>query len=515
MTKIDLPCTVLGRNPDCVGESGLQFSGGAGIVRRARHHASPMGSGRNGGNRLTGGGGVMAELAVGDHSCVSTVGISDLGQRGKITVKPYIVKFGLAFFVAAIGLVADDATAQTVQFDPGFGRNELFLRKFDVAVSERPQPQFDPVPIYNQGSFLFLETAAVAELTDNVFATKDDRVSDLVMQANVNARFVTDWRRHRVNAYASGTLRRYAETTTENSELFGVGAAGILEIDEKGGSLQAGGQVRRLQVSRTNTESPFSSLLPIFYTQANAFVGATYGGQQLHFSAVGAYERQRFDTGNDVSQTDEFRDRDIYSVKGVAEYAVVPAVSAKIAVEGQRRDFIRNGVLGDRDSDSIEITAGANFEMAVLMRARVDVGYISRSFKNPNFVDVNGLIYDARLEYFPTRLVTITAAARRSVSESSRIGVGAFIADTYSMKVDWEYLRNVIVTSQFYTGHDSFQGLDLDYDRIGGSVGVRYRYSRAIEFNGLASVEQRSADGTVDAREFFLSVVKFSLAYKF
>lgn len=513
MTKIDLPCIVLGRNGDGIRKLGLQLSGRADIARQACNGCKV--AGRNGGFRLADGRGFGAELALGNHGCVSALDALGIGRRSKVSIKPKGIASGLAIVLAALGLGATDAAAQTVQFDPSFGRNELFLRRFDVAVSDRPQPQYDAVPIINQGSFLYLETAAVAELTDNVFATKDDRISDLVMQANANARFITDWRRHRVTAFASGTLRRYAETTTENSDLYGAGIAGILEIDQKGGSLQAGGQFRRLQVSRTNTESPISSEQPIFYDQSNLFFGGTYGGQQLHVSALASYESQRFESGGDVSQTDEFRNRDIYTLRGTAEYAVVPSVSAKIAVEGQRRDFIQDGVLGDRDSDSIEIIAGTNFEMAMLMRARLDVGYISRSFKNPNFVDVDGLTYDARLEYFPTRLVTVTAGARRSVSESARIGVGAFIAETYSMKVDWEYLRNVVVTGQIYTGMDSFQGLDLDYDRLGGSLGVRYRYSRAIEFNGLASFEERSADGTVDAREFFLSVVKFSLTYKF
>lgn len=225
----------------------------------------------------------------------------------------------MTVFILAIG----SASAQTVQFDPAFGRNPLFQRKLDVAVMDRPQPQFDPVPIFNGGSFLFLETATAAEVTDNVFATRDNRVADVVVQANANARLVTDWRRHRVTAYATGTLRRYADTTTENSDLFGLGISGLLEVDERGGSLQAGGQIRRLQVSRTNTDSPFSSALPLFYNQVNVFLGGTYGGQELHVSAVGSYDVQRFDSNNDVSQIDEFRDRDILTLKATAAYALL------------------------------------------------------------------------------------------------------------------------------------------------------------------------------------------------
>ena len=128
---------------------------------------------------------------------------------------------------AAMVGMAGPAQAQSVSFNPDYGRSGQFLRRFDVAVAQRPQPQFDAVPIRLDSFDLLATASAAVEPNDNIYAVENDRKADLVTSLSASADIASDWSRHGVRAFARGSVIRYLDNSTENVDVYGVGASGF------------------------------------------------------------------------------------------------------------------------------------------------------------------------------------------------------------------------------------------------------------------------------------------------
>lgn len=417
---------------------------------------------------------------------------------------------------AALFGVTAPAHAQSVTFNPDYGRSGQFLRRFDVAVADRPQPQFDAVPIRLDSFDLLATAAATVEPNDNIYAVENDRKADVITALSASADIASDWSRHGVRAFARGSVIRYLDNSSENVDIYGVGASGRFDVGPRGSTVQVGAQHDRNFVSRLATESTTVTIGQITVDDTRAFIGGTFGERSLRLSGTFDVSRQRFSRNSDFLPLDEFRDRDLYHIRLKGEYALSPSLSGFVRVDANRRDFLASAVdRPDRDSNGVEATVGSSFELAILVRGEVAVGYVQQRFASPVYRDYSGLAYHAQLEYFPTRLVTVTANADRDVRDSSRIGIGAFIANTYSIKADYELLRNLLLTPQVGVGRDSFQGLDLDYSRFSASMTARYTMNRRFVFGAGVNYDSRDAEGTALAREFNVLRGRVQAIYRF
>ena len=408
------------------------------------------------------------------------------------------------------------AGAQVAAFQPDTGRSGLFNRNREVAVMDRRQPLYDAQPI-RVGSFGVLASAtARLGYTDNIFATKTNRDAAVYGSVTGVADATSDWSRHQLRGFARVDVVGFENTSSENVTLYTIGGTGRYDIAE-GANVQAGGQYGRNVVSRLSGRSPTVPTRRVTYDEGRAFIGATYGAQRLRLAGTLRVVEQNYARVATADQTgfQDFADRTVVDGSGRVEYAIGPAVSAFVQVAANDRHFReRQPGRPIRDSHGLEVTAGTSFETPALIRGEVSLGYIQQTFDDSAYRDYSGLAYRAQIQYFPTQLVTVTATADREIDDASIVGVGAFVASTFTLRADYELRRNVIITPQLGYALETYRGYDLQYQRYFGRLEARYTLSPKIVATARYSIDVRNADGTEPGREFTVNQLQAGITYR-
>lgn len=373
----------------------------------------------------------------------------------------------------------------------------------NVSVLQRSRPDYDPLGI-RRGSFEIFPTLLVeGGATDNVYLTPNDTVGDgfVIVAPRVLAR--SDWSRHQLLLSGGANLRRYLDETPRNQDEWDLNALGRADVTGDL-SLTLEGQAARAQ------EAPFTGAV-------QSDVAALSSYQRRMLAARGTYVTGRtrvtlaydfssfdfsditFASGTRRSQAD--RDRDIHRITGQVEYALSPSLSvfgqvAHADTNYERRLF--NG-LANRDSDGQRALIGVNFDLSAFIRGSIGAGYTWRNYDSPLYADVDGLSAEARVEYFPTQLTTVTFAARRLLDDSNISNTGAFFDNQVSLRVDHELLNNLLLNLGVVAARQDYVDSPFESDiyRIFG--GARYLVSRSVQLQGTVGYAKRSDNGGLAA----------------
>ena len=383
----------------------------------------------------------------------------------------------------------------------------LFRRDRNVSVMERPRPEYTTPPI-QIGAFLFSPTLDLdARYNDNIFASEDNRRSDFVGVVNPRLSVGTTWSRHGL-ALDAGMLRReYADFPEESVWNFSLDGRGRIDI-VRDTFVEIGASHAALTEARTTAGAANLAVRPVEYDQT----GLSLDGEREfgRFRVRAGTGWRQFDY-TDAVQSDgtpldqDFRDRDVmlYSLRG--DYAVSPgtAVFARLRANRNRYDLAPPLVEFNRDSSSYAADMGADFEIGGLARGAVGLGYAWQDHDDPALSGIEGVSADARVEWFPTQLTTVTALASREITESAIAESGGFIGSSAGVTVDHELLRNLILSAGVSVAKDRYSGIDREDRRwsatgsaiwlVNRHVGLRASYSYADQ-------ESTGIDGNQDYR---------------
>lgn len=179
---------------------------------------------------------------------------------------------------------------------------------------------------------------------------------------------------------------------------------------------------------------------------------------------------------------------------GQVEYAVSPslAVYGQLAYADTRYDRgLLNG-LPNRDSDAWRLIGGVNFDLSAFMRGTLGFGYVRRNYRSPIYDDVGGLSVEARVEYFPTQLTTVTLHARRLLDDSNIGGTGAYFDNQLALRVDHELRTNVLLNAGAAIARQDYIGSRIHSDIARLDTGARYLISRELQLQGNIGYAVRS-----------------------
>jgi hypothetical protein len=124
----------------------------------------------------------------------------------------------------------------------------------------------------------------------------------------------------------------------------------------------------------------------------------------------------------------------------------------------------------------------------------VAIGYERRDFQNRSVDGISGYSVEARLEYFPSKLTTLSLIGRRTIEDGDQLGARAYFLNAITARVDHEFLRNLLGNAQFTYEKDDFKGLDRTDKVTAAQLGVNYfATSRWGVASTLTYVSRRSA----------------------
>lgn len=389
---------------------------------------------------------------------------------------------GLVCFASCASTMA---VAQSVSTSTSI--NDQFNRDRTVAVSQRRQPGYEPIPI-SAGSFnIYPQLNVSTYAVDNLYATSSNTEGDVALMVVPSITAQSTWSEHSLAVTASGRARFWADNSSENSVAANLNVVSGYDINSKLSWVNQGSYRHEVQnrtdvgALRTSTEpvtyDVFYFNSQLIYSFGRVRISGSAGAQKLAYSDVV--------TDPDVGAQPLIPDRSllIYELRG--EYAVSPDLA--LLVQGRLTDANFDDSLsafGDRDSQRRELLAGVSFEFTDFLRGEAAVGYIDLNYDNPTFPGFDGIGGRAKLEYFPNQLTSIAFRASRTVEDSGSTISPSFVRTGIGMTVDHELYRNVIVTGGADYSENNFSDVDRSEDRKSAFLGADYSINRSLSLFG-------------------------------
>lgn len=308
----------------------------------------------------------------------------------------------------------------------------------------------------------------------------------------------SNWSRHSLTADLRGSYTGYSpdESPTLSRPYFNGKVDGRIDVRDTT-HINLGS---RVLVSTDNPGSPNLqaglSKLPVF---------ATYGGNagiaqrfnRFEVTAKGdvqrtAYQDSQLTDGTTSSNKD--RNYNQYGVTLRGGYELMPGVTPFVEVGADtRRHDLPVDVNGyQRNSKGFVGNVGTTFELTRLLTGEASVGYLTRSYDDPRFDKLKGLIGSASLVWTVDALNTVKFTASSTLGESSIAGVpGVFYRDA-GVQFDHAFRRWLIGTVKLGIGQDLYKGsstpgsniADRADNRYSAGLGLTYKIDRTMQIKG-------------------------------
>lgn len=424
--------------------------------------------------------------------------------------------------VAALSAAAPGGAVQAQSAGSAVSRAQgqsadLFARDRNVSVRERPRPDYEALGVPFGVFSAFPRVEIEADQNDNIFAVATGQDSDLIWRVKPELALESGWSRHSLRAYARAAFSRYSDFSDENSEDWGAGAAGRIDIT-RAANLALGADYARLTEPRTSSSAPAAAAEPVRYDLAQAFAAGTRvsGRMKLGVRAdLRAFDYDDAFTAGGVELDQDSRDRTISSLSGRGDYALSPATAVFGQLTANTRDYDDTGAPGvlSRDSDGYEALAGVNFEISAVSRGEIAAGYVSQDFDNYDSID--GFAARGLLEWFPTQMTTVTLTGARAVEDSGIAFSGGYMSSSAGVRVDHELRRNVILSANATVARDEYEGIDREDERVGVSVSGTWLVNRRAGVTVAASKFEQSSKGADSGADFDVNRLTVTLVTQF
>jgi hypothetical protein len=371
--------------------------------------------------------------------------------------------------------VPEQATQVPGQITP---TRSMFARDRDIPVSERVFPGFLPQGLEAGWFRIFPQLGVTGEGISNVFENDERQHGDFVVALAPQLTAQYDSSQLIFDAYAKGEIDRFAQFHSENENQGVVGFDATRYLPGYS-SVFAGGSYGVVALPRLSPESPVNAATPLRYTDGQADLGGAYEQNRVRLTGRFDLESLHFENGQTIGGGVLYagdHDRTRYTGTVEAQYAISPATAVYVGGAYNVFDYRLPPpqVPYSRDSHGYEAFVGSNFEVTGLTKADVRIGYLKQDFDDRRLGGIGGLGVRGQLEYFPSRLTTVTFTVRRSVEDSGLPNTGGFLETGGSVAVDHEYRRYLMLNVKASYYDDEYRGISRHDGEAYFTAGATY-----------------------------------------
>ena len=375
---------------------------------------------------------------------------------------------------------------------------DFFIRNKYEAVTDRAQPEFDPLPIRSGGFNVRPEVGFSAGLTDNLFATGADETDDYFIGIAPSIGIQSNWSRHSLGLRGRIDHREYSETSSESRTNLSVGADPRIDVSRSVnlfGALQAEDSTE----PRSNIASVQNALEPVDFTRVGGEAGLQYQTGRLRLRGAVGIESFDYDDvalDGDLFQDQDFRDRDVTSLVGRASYAVERDWALFGEIDHSEADYDDPNIFNplNRDFSTTSVRVGTDFELRNLLRGDIGVGAFQSEYDDPTIDDVDGLSVDGNLQWFATQLTTVSFGAGSGVIDPGIIQSNAAVRTNVSARADHELRRNVILTGEARFTNFDYENIDRNDDRWSLRAAATWKLNPNIWVDGSYELTDQSSN---------------------
>jgi hypothetical protein len=345
----------------------------------------------------------------------------------------------------------------------------------DTPVKTRVHPGYEPIGI-RSGPWMFNPALTAGLLYDsNAFSSNTVRRSDVAAVVEPALRVRSLWDRHGVDLKLGMQSLSYKNNPGLDQLNYGATGSGWFDV-ARDLTVLTSFQASHLNEGVGSLATPANAVQPTPY---DLFSGDITVRKQLYRwtvsigTGVESYDfgTTRAQDGSIIRQ--DARDGQIYTVHGRVEYALSPRLGWFTSAEYNQRE-LRGTATQTLDSRGYRALTGLNIALTNLITGEFGVGYVRQRFDDSAIGTIDGPSWHAMLTWRPTRLIDVSLKAEQLVTQTSDTSATGVIANSVQLGVDYELLRNVIVSVAGATEKDEFHG-QLRTDRV-NTVDSRIKY---------------------------------------
>ena len=385
------------------------------------------------------------------------------------------------FKSAHIATAATAATLAAAAFSAQ-AQESFFDRSRYVAVADRAQPEYDPVPIRLGTVEARARLRTGAGYRSNLFASTTNETSDSFAVIAPSIDLNTTWSRHEVGVSASAEHTEYVDTGSESATDYAARAFGRLDATS---NLTLVGAVRgdHTNEPRAAAASDPTALAPVEVDRIGGEAGADYENGRIRLRgrlSADSYDYADSPLANGTVLDQDFRNRE--DLGGSLRVSYAPqrdwAVFVESNVTDRSYDAPATPGLRNRDSQGRTLRVGTNFELPILLRGDIAVGYHQYEYDDPAADDVDGLSVQGNANWFVTQLTTVSASASRSVIDPGLQNSASATQTAAGVTVDHELRRNWLIDAGLDVSSYDFEDIDRKDDRYDLHVGTLWKVNR-------------------------------------
>ncbi|SFS10959.1 outer membrane beta-barrel protein [Sphingomonas jatrophae] len=373
-----------------------------------------------------------------------------------------------------------------------------FDRGRNVSVQEQFRPDYAPLGVRLGGMTFFPRLEAGGGGTTNAYLGSDEKTAAAFAYVRPSARLTSGWSRHFLQLSGTATLRNYLGESRRNERLWNADARGRVDVSRTFEiDLNANASRNFENVFSGEVASSVAALSR--YRRDFASAQATYTNGRIRTFLLADYADFRFQPlpladGSVRDQSD--RNRSVARLTGQIEYARTPSIALFAQLSGSSTDFTDSASTTGplQDSKAARLLGGVNVDIAGRIRGTISVGYSIRDYKSGTFSTVRGVSIDTRVEAFPTPRLTIGATGQRTIEDSTLNNRAPFWNTRFSVRADYELLRNLIVNATADFSRQRYIDTPLRGNINRASTGARYLASRRVSLEGSVSYSRRSTN---------------------
>lgn len=367
----------------------------------------------------------------------------------------------------------------------------------DPVLEPVEEDPFAPVGMRLGSFLLFPELTVESVYHDNILLSSTQPESDWALTLTPSLKVQSDWSRHSLEANVSGERSFHEKFETEDEETFAVDVTGQLDIRRTTNIVASVAYAEALE-DRSSSDFP-SNAAERAQTRNNEW--SLEGNQTLNrvtLTLRGDVSSESFDdsVAADGSTIDNSqRDYTERRLTSRVTYEFQPGVQAFVEASVNERDFERkiddNGLLNG--SSGHDVQAGLAFKLGGKLTGEASAGYALQTADDPTLKDIDGLIFNAGLEYRMTGLTTLRFDAASEIAETTQAGTAGSIERVVEISVEHRPRRNVSLGASLAYSNEQFSGTDVTDEEWVTGLSGEYLLSRTVGLTAnYEHIESRS-----------------------
>ncbi len=328
----------------------------------------------------------------------------------------------------------------------------------------------------------------------NVYNQSTNEIDDILAVIRPAMTLVTDLPRHELEFYADAQLRRYAETSAENSEQYQLRGSTRYDLGERTTLATDVGVARRIE-RRGTTGDTFNTDSPIEFTEVYAGFQAARTGAQLEIIGDADFRRTDY-SDSEVGGLPvllDFRNARTMSGAVTTRYRIGPSTRATVRMGLNDVKYLVN-TGAPRDSWGYNALAGIQYEVSSLIDIEVAAGYVHQEFEDPTVDSVDGFDYLISIDWTPKPQYLVTLEGRRNIVASPLNNSPVIVRSTLGLTGQAAATDRLLFDAAATFTHEDYSGLDRA-DRfyfIGG--GISYRLIENVMARTMIGWRKRDSD---------------------